>query len=62
MIIKCTQGQYGKNCQTSCNCEGTCDRFIGTCHRGICQAGYKGADCQTGVLKHVSWNACHLLK
>ncbi len=51
MIAECTQGQFGENCHTSCNCEGICDRFIGTCHGGICQAGYKGIDCQIGALK-----------
>ena len=40
---------FGENCQTSCHCEGSCNRFNGTCHGGICQAGYKGNKCQSGM-------------
>ncbi len=53
MIAECTLGHFGENFHTSCNCEGTCDQFNGTCHGGISQAGYKGTDCQIGALKHI---------
>lgn len=43
---ECAQGQYGMDCQQSCECHngGLCDRQTGHC---FCQAGWTGAKCES---------------
>ncbi|XP_071851434.1 uncharacterized protein [Apostichopus japonicus] len=44
-LTACGSSKFGASCLQECNCDGTCDRFTGSCS-GSCESGWGGFNCQ----------------
>ena len=57
-ILECPENTYGKQCEQCGHCQNPqCDwtSTRGICFGG-CTAGYKGTDCQTGIIRPISYS------
>ena len=56
MILECSEGRYGLNCEGNCtnrHCVSpplNCDATTGECGPDGCQPGWEGADCRTSII------------
>ena len=48
----CEDGFFSDDCTKDCHCDGSevCHKATGACLGGLCAAGWKGENCQSGEL------------